>query len=50
MSKYFDKEQFCCLNCGHVWILASDRLITIEQHWAWIKQSIKEHFEISKEK
>lgn len=49
MSKYFDKEQFFCLNCGHRWILASDRPITAEQHWEWIKQSIKEHDEISKE-
>lgn len=49
MSKYFDKEEFFCYNCGHVWILASDRLITAEQHWAWIKQAIKEHIELSME-
>jgi len=50
MSKYFDKEHFYCLTCGHKWILASDKVITDEQHWEWIREAIKEHNEIEKEK
>ena len=48
--KYFDKEMYTCLNCGHKWILASDKFITDEQHRIWIQEAIKQHNEIQKRK
>ena len=48
--KYFDKEQFFCLVCGHRWTLVSDKPITNEQHWTWIREAVKEHDKIMKER
>ena len=45
-NKFFDQEKFACLMCGHIWILSSDKSITIEQHLRWIRDALKEHNEI----
>jgi len=50
MNQYFDTERIVCLACGHIWKLNSDKPITDEQHWNWVRDMLREHNEIKKGK
>ena len=50
MENWFDREQVYCLNCGHRWILISNKNITKEQHDIWIKAVFLHHQKIQEER
>jgi hypothetical protein len=50
MKDWFDKESLICMNCGHVWLLVSNKLITDEQHYNWMDKVKEQHIQIMKEK
>lgn len=43
MDNWYDKEEIYCVKCNHRWVLMSDKNITDEQHYNWIKKVKKLH-------
>lgn len=50
MKNWYDIERIICLNCGHRWILRSDKLITDEQYYDWLDKVIRQHDEVNNRK
>lgn len=44
---YFDKHIFSCINCGHIWVLGSDKFITEKQYIKWMEEVNTHHTQIS---
>ena len=50
LDNYEDNESLTCINCGHSWILVSNKKITQEQHELWVNKFWEQHAKIHKEK
>lgn len=49
MEDWLDRERLWCIDCGHKWILSSNKMITRQQHDIWVRAVIKHHTQIKKE-
>jgi len=49
-KKFYDSTSYDCYICGHKWIVRSDKLIKGKILDRWLKESIREHILIHKEK
>lgn len=44
------QEDIYCKNCGHLWVLVSNKGITNEQRRLWVENFWKQHAQIREER